>query len=68
MNPDDRNWLSDRFDQIDSRLDRMDARSDAIERDIQKRVRALETWRAFMTGAIAVVSAAITWIASVLSR
>ena len=64
MTPDDRLWLSDRFDQIDRRLDRMGERDLGLD----TRLRAVETWRSWLTGAMAVVGAVVGWIASRLGR
>jgi hypothetical protein len=64
MTPDDRQWLTDRFDQLDRRLDRMAVRDLGRE----TRLRSLETWRGWLTGALAVVGAVIGWVATQIGK
>lgn len=64
MSPDDRQWLGDRFDQLDHRLDRISARKIELE----KRVRALEVARGVLVGATAVITAALGWLMKVLHQ
>jgi len=55
MTTNDRDWLTERFDRIEDRIERSYDRADA-------RIRALETWRAWIGGAVATVTLAVGWL------